>query len=82
MQDSGYVNVNRYLQNGLNSFTFRLYNTIGRYTWGFELRNSAGIMFSAVDGVVGFSGANNGDTTRTDQFVYDTTVTYNIIICP
>ena len=79
--DSGYVNINAYLINGMNNFTFTMYNYVRTYNWGFEIRRNTVSMFSDQLGVAGIVGANNDDGSRQYQYVYYKTVPF-YIVCP
>lgn len=79
--DSGYINVNSYLRNGLNNFTFTDYNNGGPYAWGFAIQQNSQIIFSNVAGQAGTYGANNNDGSKTYQYVYSNTIPLNITMC-
>lgn len=76
--DSGYIDVTDYLNDASNSITFKMFNYYGGYTWGFEIKRDNQIIFREVAGQAGVSGANGGDTTATNQYVYDKTININV----
>ncbi|MEI6449546.1 MAG: IPT/TIG domain-containing protein [Actinomycetes bacterium] len=65
--------------------TMRTYNHGGGYTWGFRIaRTLPGqarqILFERVAGTAGVTGANGNDQTKTEQYVFDTTVTIGSLL--
>lgn len=72
--DSGHVNVNPYLLNGLNNFTFMVYNGPLYYSWAFELKKNSEIIFNSTDG-------NHNDTSKESQYVYNNTISLNVTRC-
>ena len=79
--DSSFIDVTAYLQNGLNHFNFLIYNTVGTYSWGFQIMQNDDIVFDDTAGFVGSVGADNNNQSRTYQFVYNKTISINITKC-
>jgi hypothetical protein len=80
--DSNFIDVTAYLQNGLNYFTFLTYNGGAAYTWGFQIIQNDRIVFDDTGGLVGTVGANNGDQSEQNEFIYNNTVSINVTKCP
>ena len=78
--DSDFINVNPYLLNGLNRFTFLTYNGGAAYTWGFQIMKNGHIVFDDTQGLAGSVPAYN-DTSREYQFVYNKTIFINVTQC-
>ena len=79
--DSGWRNITALVNSkGANSgIRLRTYNRGSGYTWGFQIaRSSFGgartILYSAVAGTAGVTGANGNDQTRTYRWVLDRSV--------
>lgn len=81
LQDSGYMNVTGYLQNGANNFTFTVYNNCCGYAWGFQILKNNDIVFNETAGIAGVIGANNNDQSKPYQYVYNKIVIINATIC-
>jgi hypothetical protein len=80
--DTGFIDVTAYIQNGLNNFTFLTYNINDLYMWGFQIMKNDEIIFDNTAGLAGCVGANNDDTSKVNQFVYNNTVSVNVTKCP
>ncbi|CAF4692284.1 unnamed protein product [Rotaria sp. Silwood1] len=78
-QSSSYINVTAYLNIGMNSFTFTEFNYGGGYTWGFEIRKNNDTIFNDEAGTTGVIGANDNDSSKTNQYVYNRTVTIDVM---
>lgn len=79
--DTGFISVTSRLHNGLNNFTFLDYNGPGAYSWGFQIQKNGQIIFSDMAGLVNAYGANNGDLSKPNQYVYSNTVQVNVTMC-
>jgi hypothetical protein len=72
--DSGWRDVTGYFHAGSNTVRFTMWNDIQGYTWGFGVKKNGTVVWSAAAGQAGVSGANGGDSSRTNQMVYDRTI--------
>ncbi|CAF1334178.1 unnamed protein product [Adineta ricciae] len=79
--DSGFVDVTPYVQNDSNKFTFLTYNIAATYNWGFQIMENNDIIFDDIGGLVPIYGADSGNTSRSNQFVYNKTIFINVTKC-
>lgn len=80
-QDSGFIDVTSYIVNGVNKFNFLTYNGDTGYCWGFQIKKNNVIVFTDVAGQQGVYGANNNDFSKTNQYVYNQTISINVTKC-
>ncbi|CAF1334108.1 unnamed protein product [Adineta ricciae] len=79
--DSGFVDVTPYVQNDSNKFTFLTYNIAATYNWDFQIMENNAIIFDDIGGLVPIYGADSGNTSRSNQFVYNKTIFINVSKC-
>ena len=78
--DSGFIDVNPYLLNGLNRFVFLTYNGQGAYRWGFQIMKNGQLIFGDIQGLEGVVSAYS-NMSREYQFVYNKTISINATQC-
>ena len=80
--DSGLIDVTTYIRNGSNDFTFLTYNVDSAYNWGFQIIRNGVVVFYDTAGFIRATGANNNDGSKSNQFVYNKTISMNVTKCP
>jgi murein DD-endopeptidase MepM/ murein hydrolase activator NlpD len=76
-QDSGWVDVTGYIVNGVNTIKLTNENTVGGWTYGFEIRqDNSNIIWQEFCGAVGSTGCMNNDGTQ--GIVYQNIITLTI----
>ncbi len=76
-QDSGFIDITDRLHAGNNTLDFKTWNDQGGYTWGFQIRKNNTVVFDENAGVAGIVGAYNNDASRSNQYIYNKTLTLN-----
>ncbi|WP_293905788.1 PEPxxWA-CTERM sorting domain-containing protein, partial [Phenylobacterium sp.] len=62
-EDTGFVDISKFIRPGLNNITFTDFNAGGVWTYGFDLKADGVTIDAGVCGVVGVSGCRDNDMT-------------------